>query len=68
MKIEREIRNCFSEMRFLFTLLVVYAHHHGEGGAQWDDAGDGAGPGTLALLDLHPTVDVVTYGKKNRHL
>ena len=43
----------------IFTLLVVDADDHGECGAEGDDADDGAGPGPLALLDLHPAVDVV---------
>ena len=44
---------------YLFTLLVVDADDPGEGGSEGDDADDGAGPGPLALLDLHPAVDVV---------
>ena len=42
-----------------FTLFVVNADDHGEGGPERDDADDGAGPGPLTLLDLHPAVDIV---------
>lgn len=47
--------------RFLsLTLLVVDADHHGEGGAEGDDARHGVCPGSLAVLYLHPAVNIVS--------
>lgn len=50
--------------KYKLTVLVVDANDHGERGPQGDYPCDGAGPGALALLDLHPAVDVVAWGKE----
>ena len=42
------------------TELVVDADDHGEGGAEGDDARHGVGPGSLAVLYLHPAVNIVS--------
>ena len=47
--------------RASLTFFIIDANDHGEGCAQGDDAIDRTGPGALALLDLHPAVDVVAW-------
>ena len=42
------------------TELVVDADDHGEGGAEGDDARHGVCPGSLAVLYLHPAVNIVS--------
>ena len=47
--------------RASLTFFVIDTDDHGEGGAEWYDAIDRTGPGSLALLNLHPAVNVVTW-------
>lgn len=46
-------------LQFL-TSIVVDGHDEGQRGAKRHDAGDWRRPGSLARLDLHPTIHVVT--------
>ena len=48
------------QYRWHITELVVDADDHGEGGAEGDDARHGVGPGSLAVLYLHPAVNIVS--------
>ena len=48
---------------FSLTLSIVDSDDHGESRAQGYDPGDRAGPGSLALLDLHPTVHIIAWQK-----
>jgi hypothetical protein len=43
----------------MLTFVVADGDDEGERGAEGHDAGDGRRPGSLAVLDLHPAVDVV---------
>ena len=46
------------------TELVVDADDHGEGGAEGDDARHGVCPGSLAVLYLHPAVNIVSWSSR----
>ena len=45
----------------ILTELVIDPHHHGQCGPQGYDARDGVSPGSLAVLNLHPTVNIVSW-------
>ena len=50
--------------RGIFTEFVVDPDHHGQRGPQRHDPRHGVRPGSLAVLDLHPTVHVVSWNIK----
>lgn len=43
----------------LVTSIIVYGDDQGEGGAEGHYSGDGRCPGSLAVLNFHPTIHVV---------
>jgi hypothetical protein len=62
------VRHAVAHQHVELAVVVFDGQHHRHGLADLDEAGDLAGPGTFAHLDLHPAADVVSGEVRPHHV